>query len=257
MKNTIRIPVVLLSILFLFSIILCTSLKETVFKGNPDFEKNAEKYLVTSPLTQFSSKPYTFIFEETKTYAVYEIMVQWSEESNIEGDFDEENLEEGKIGKEREYLGQRVIISNSVDDRNYEVIGNTTIFRSLFKYSEKLTEETTVISYPLEFRIFEQGIDVGTIIMPEPSAKMSAFIHDRQINLEFGELTKSYSFEYQNDLIAFFELKPEKSFNYKNFIGTALLKPGLSNDFIADIFTTYIVAEIIIKSLADKKFKTI
>ncbi len=75
------------------------------------------------------------------------------------------------------------------------------------------------------------------------------------MNLEFQGVfvtERSFSFEYQNDIIAFFELKPEKWFNPKNLEGKALLKPGLSNDIIADIFTSYIVADIIVNILRRK-----
>lgn len=255
MKNTWRLPVLLCSFISVH-LISCTSLKELKFANHPDFEKNAEKYLVTSPLTRPSSKPHAFIFEDTQTNDVYEIVVQWSQETSRKGKMDEESLASGSVAFEEDFDAHRVFISNPIDNRDYEVIGKTTISRSLKKHTEKLTEETTVIAYPIEFWIFDGGREVGRIVMPEPSSlttvAIDVFIHDRRAKLEFQQFNARYiSLQYEDDLIAFFELKPEKVFNYKNFKGSVLLKPELSNDFVADVFTAYIVAEIMVRIVAE------
>lgn len=251
MKKFIRRPILLSPLLILVSLISCTSLKEMKFKDHPGFEQNAEKYLVTSPVMKPSSKTHTFVFEDTQTNDVYEIMVRWSRESSRKGHIDERDLGKGGVAAEEDFDAHKVLISNPIDDRNYEVVGKTSKSRSLRKHSEDVTEETTVTHYPIEFLIFEQGKDVGKVAMPGASLKMDVLLHDKKFLFELRAFVAyEYSFEYEDTLVAFFELKPEKVFNYKNFKGHVLLKPGLSNDFIADIFTSYIVAEIIIRSLA-------
>ena len=78
MGNIIKLKIVLPSLLFLSLIISCASLKdirEDKFKIYPGFEKNADKYLVTSPYGKPLFGSCRYLFEKAETNDVHEFLV--------------------------------------------------------------------------------------------------------------------------------------------------------------------------------------
>lgn len=251
-------------LLFLFAFFFlnsCSSLMKGMLQNDPDFKKNADKYLISHPvgihpsskaLIKIPSKPPIFIIEDGRTNDIYEMKVKWLKDTKKDGYIDKPNMKKGDVARERDFNAHKIFISNPIDDKNYEIIGTTATFRSLKKLSGKSTVGTSTMSYPIKFSIFEQGKDVGKIIVYGPSfppqpQKIDVSIHDRLVSIKYQVIfSKSkFAFEFENELIAFFDIKPAKFITTKMKVN-AYIKSGLTKDFIADIFTLYIIADIMI-----------
>ena len=264
MKRTNLLRVLLLLFVFIFSMFSCSSLLEIKLKDNPDFVKNAHQYLITHPITYASNKTYVFIIEDVQTKDVFHTEVQWSEETQGEGyikTLDDESTyktildifkKEMDKGDRRDFVVHTIDFFNPIDHKNYEVLGLVSFFRQTEKESYRTTFQTTTKSFPVEFWIFEQGKDVGKVEMHDPrlssssTIKIDIFIHDKLLHIEFEEQLnkRKVSFEYENQLVAFFDLKPAAFISTKKK-GNVLIRSGLSKNFIADIFSSYILTDII------------
>jgi len=238
---------------FCFLLILifasCSSLKESALKGNPDFAANAEKYLITSPIPSTTSKRQIYELEDSQTGTVYAVEVKVQEPGTR--DERESPAVPGDVILTKEFEGHRLFINNAMDKKSYEIIGKTSLVRATEKLSAKVTEETTMINYPIEFWIFEDGKDVGKLVVLRPSLtaqRMEIALHERRMELEFQDQFNKhyYSFKSGGELIAFIEMKP-KGFVATSMKGEASLKPGLSPDQKSDLFACFVVAGIVMK----------
>ena len=83
-----------------------------------------------------------------------------------------------------------------------------------------------------------------------PALKMNLTINNRLLNLEYQEQfnKRKVSLEYEDEMVAFFDLKPASFISTKKK-GSAFISSGLSNDFIADIFTSYIISDVMAGAL--------
>ena len=280
------------SLFFILVIYLtsCTSLSKIKFADNPDFMKAADKYEILHPLispsteTIFSKTAKTQIFtiEDVHTKNVYPIKVQWLKETNSIGHIENYNrrtkafnildiffggdeypkrytstrdMAKGDVAKIRDIVLHQIDIQNPFDNKFYEVVGQVNFFRTIEKETKKTTFETTNISFPIEFWIYENGKEVGKSEINRPSLsslalKINITINDKLLNLEYQEQfnKRKVSLEKDGELVAFFDLKPAAFISTKKK-GNAFIAPGLSNDFIADIFASYIISDAMVGAL--------
>lgn len=280
-------------VLFLISIVYltsCTSLTKIKLKDNPDFMKYADKYHIIHPLTSpstetiFSKTAKTQIFtvEDIRTKDVFPIKVQWLKETNSTGHIENYNrrtksfnildiffggdeypkrytstrdMVKGDVAKINDFVLHQIDIQNPVDNKFYEVVGQVNFFRTIEKESDKTTFETTDISFPIEFWIYENGKEVGKSEIVKSTSnyyalKIDLTINDNVFDLEYQEQfnQRKVSLEKDGELVAFFELKPASFISTKKK-GNTFIAPGLSNDFIADIFTSYIISDAMVGAL--------
>ena len=239
---------------FCFLLILifasCSSLKESALKGNPDFVANAEKYLITSPIPSTTSKPQIYKFEDSQTRTVYEVEVKVQEPGTR--DDRESPAVPGGVILTKEFEGHRLFINNAMDKKSYEIMGTTSLVRATEQRSAKVTEETIMINYPVEFWIFEEGKDVGKFAVLRPESltaqRMEIALHKQHMELEFQDQFNKhyYSFKSGGELIAFIEMKP-KGFVATSMKGAASFKPGLSPEQKSDVLASFIVVGIVMR----------
>jgi hypothetical protein len=228
----------------------CSSLKEAKLKENPEFEINAEKFVITSPISPNASTN-IYVLENRALNKVYELEIEIEDSQTDISVIEEEEIEGGYKTKTQEFTSHKFYILNPMNDGKYEVVGKTTYFRTK-EEKEKESSEMGTYVYPIDFWIFEDGKDVGKISLKEPG------ISDQQVNRIPAEITfhnEVYSIEYQNmfnkvsvsfddesGLIALIGLQPASTITMK-MKGEILIKRGLSEDLKADIITTYLIIE--------------
>jgi hypothetical protein len=232
----------------------CGSLKEASMQDRPGFFVTAEKYLISSPIPSITPKPQIYRIEEVATNTVYEIRLSVYKPGA--SDYYKHPTRSGSIGVAREFEEHRFFIDSTMAKKNYEIIGTTSLVRATEKQSSNVTGETTATTYPVEFWIFEDGKDVGTVVVHSPrlaaTQKIDFVLHDRRINLEWQSKfnTKYYSLLIAGEQLALIEMKP-KGFIASSMKGEADLKPNLSIDQKSDLFTCLIIAEIVLKIIEE------
>jgi hypothetical protein len=286
MKNVNQFRTIPLLLAIVLHMISCTStnivfLTELKLKDNPDFIKNAHEYIIEHPITSASTrniwghtpKIQTFVIEDIQTKDDYQIKTQWVKETErrlyAENSFITSNyrtyvefmnikrqrftnisdIEEDDIGRGRDFILHKIDISNPVDNNDYEIFGEITFF------------EKKTMGLPVEFWIFEQNKNVGMVKIDDPfdssypALKVDISIHDKLFKVEFEENfiqhKRKVSVEYEDQLVAFFDLKLAAFISTK-MKGNILIKPGLAKDFLADIFSSYLMAAIIRRAIKGK-----
>jgi hypothetical protein len=279
-------------IIIILSLAFCTSLSEIKFEENPDFVNNALEYKMIHPLITASEKTLlssgktrTFTVEDVQSKSVYEIEVLWLKETGREGyitslkdkskhigtndtfikRFDDLSttdilveMKEGDEARIKDYVNHRVEISNPLDSSDYIILGQVEFFTHIVKESDKTSFHKEEISFPIELGIYEEGIDVGKVILGESRDSddliviIDIYLHDRFYKVEFQELLnkRKVSVEVDDELIAFFDLKPA-SFITTKLKGNALIKAGMSSEITADIFSAYILTAIVLRGLSE------
>jgi hypothetical protein len=268
MKNTNFLQIFFLFLTTVLCLTYCTSSLEMKLNENPDFVKDAHKYIVTHPFhTRASNKPQTFIIEDVQTEDVYQTEVQWSTETKYDSYMDSfiknterkritdtSDVEEGDVAEVRNFVTHKIIIPNPIDNKNYEVSGKVIFFSNTV---EESNYEITILRFPIEFHIFEKDNEVGQIKIDKDwdinIAKyfnITISLNDRLLNLKFYQLfnKRKVSIEYEDQLVAFFDLKPAAFISTK-IKGDALIKNGLSSDFLADLLFSYILTDIFIGAI--------
>ena len=267
----------LLFLCLMINLVSCASLSEQMLKNNPEFVNNAHQYHILHPIVHSSVKSFNFTIENDQIQKNIQTEVRWSKdterESYIESfnnepqnrsildiffaghadesDPDIHDMKKGDMARIKEIIYHRVEISNPIGNNDYVILGGIEFYREKKQESENTTYETTQIIYPIEFRIFEEGKDVGKVEISRdkqlnsPFLHIDIFIHDKLFKIQFEEQfnKRKVSVELDNDLIAFFDLKPA-SFISTKMKGKAMIKPDLSQDLVADIFTSYILSTI-------------
>jgi hypothetical protein len=217
---------------------------------DPEFASSADKYSISH-----APRPMTFTIEDGRTNDVYEMKVTWSKEIAIDSSIDESALEKGDAARQRSFVAHKGLLQNPIDGKSYDIVGTTTIFRSLERHSNDMTEETVTMSFPIEFSIFEQGQDVGTITLKSASLPLliDLSLHGRLVSIEHSVRPKQrqVALGLENERIAFFDVKSE-GYNVTEYKGGAYLKPGVTRDVMADCFTSYVIANTMMGILADK-----
>ena len=240
-----------------------------------------------SAKTIFSNSPkiQTFTIEDVQTNDSLQINMQWLKETNSRGYIDSFNkkkkslnildiffntendrkpftntyeMEKGDVAEIKDFVLHQIDIHNFIDNTFYEVVGQVYFFRTIEKESERSTFETTTTRFPIEFWIFKNEHEVGNIRVDQPSVSSQSLriyisLNDRLLNLEFEEHfnKRKVSIEYENQLVAFFDLKPAAFISTKKK-GDAFIKQDVSEDFVADIFTSYILSDIMEGVLRNK-----
>ena len=289
MKTTNFLRIFLLLFILIVYITSCTSLSEMKLQDNPDFMQAADKYNIIHPLTSPSTetvfsktaKTQTFTIENALEKNVYPIKVQWLKETNSSGHIENYNkrtkhfnildlffnrrtypkpytgthdMKKGEVANIRDFVLHQIDINNPINDKFYQVVGQVNFFRKIEKETNKSTFETTNISYPIEFLIFEKGEEVGKCVINKPtsysSLKINITFNNNDLNVEYEEQfnKRKVSVEYEGELLAYFDLKPAAFISTKKK-GSAYVKPNLSQNLIADIFTSYVISDIMAGAL--------
>jgi len=291
MKTTNLFRIFLLLFIPVVYLTSCTSLSEMKLKDNPDFMQTADKYNIIHPLTSPSTetvfsktaKTQTFTIEDAQAKDVYPLKVQWLKETNSSGHIENYNrrtksfnildiffkrrpyhkpytgtrdMKKGEVANVRDFVFHQIDINNPIDNKFYEVVGQVNFFRKIEKETNRSTFETTNKSYPIEFLIFENGEEVGKSVIDRQasysSLKIDITLNNKALNVEYQEQfnKRKVSVEYEGELLAFFDLKPAAFISTKKK-GGAYVKPNLSKDFIADIFTSYVISDMMVGALTN------
>lgn len=248
--KTMNFMISLLSLIFLGQILSCSSLKKAKLSENPDFEKNAEKFVITSPLSHSPSQSNKFIIEDVSADTVFEIETHSERPESDRNTIEEKTTEEGYKVKSKEFTSYKFYIAKPFYENHYEVIGKATRFRTEEDKGDRGTESTQ-LAYPLEFWIFEEGKDVGKITVSEPdfnlTFKIDALIHQRQLQVEYQpgmSNNKNIAIENEQELLAFMQSKPAGFITTKQE-GEFFIKQGLAEELKSDILATYMIVETI------------
>jgi hypothetical protein len=247
-----------LILLFVFSL-SCTNLAELKRKENPEFVNNSQTFIIASPIVPNSSVN-KYILEDQLTNNVYDLEIQM-EDSDVEIDvLDEDEIGDGIKTDLKEFSSHRFFISNPFGNKNYEVVGKTTFYRTKVE-KEKTSSEEGDFVYPIEFWIYEEGKDVGKMRIFETSLgenkvfqrKITHLFHNKIYNLVFQDMMskKSLVFEDENGLIALFGLKPKGTLTTK-LTGEILIKKDLSDDLKSDIFSLYLMTEAALQKINER-----
>ena len=240
------------SLLLVFFLMLnsCSSLREAKLKENPDFEKNAEKFVITSPISPVASSN-KYILEDQTLNKVYELEIDMEDSHTDISVIEEEEIEGGYKTKTHEFTSHKFYILNPVDSSEYEVVGKTTYFRTK-EEEEKESFEIGKFVYPIDFWVFEDGKDIGKITLNEPGISdqqvnripTEITFHNKDYNVEYQSMFNkvSVSFDDESGLIALIGLKPKSTITTK-MKGEILIKRGLSEELKSDIFTLYLMIE--------------
>jgi len=239
-------------LLLVFFILLnsCSSLREAKLKENPDFEKNAEKFVIISPISPTGSIN-KYVLEDQILNKVYELEIEMEDSHTDITVIEEEEIEGGYKTKTQEFTSHKFYILNPVNSSEYEVVGKTTYFRTK-EEEEKESSEMGKFVYPIDFWIFENGKDVGKISFKEPGISdqqvsripTKTTFHNKNYNVEYQNMFNkvSVSFDDESGLIALIGLEPESTITTK-MKGEILIKQGLSKELKPDIFTLYLIIE--------------
>ena len=129
------------------------------------------------------------------------------------------------------------------------MVGQLNFTKEIKKESKKSTFESSSISFPVEFWIYEDGKEVGKSEINKStsnfySLKIDLTLNDKLYNLEYQEQfnKRKVSVEKDGNMLAFYDLKPAAFVSTKKK-GTVYIAPGLSKDIRADIFASYIICD--------------
>ena len=206
---------------FFFMFISCANLRNIKLKENPEFEANAEKYLIVSCPTTPTAAINKYILKDQMNKE-YEMTLE-IEHSQTDVKLLEEEKTTNRIKtKTQEFTSHKFFIHNPLNNKYYEIVGKTTYLRTK-EEDEKESFETGTMIYPLEFWIFDDGKDVGKIIIEEPGIgdnkvlrfNIESTLNYKNYHLEYQDMFNkvTLSFEDKDELIALISLK-QKSFFY-------------------------------------------
>ncbi len=226
----------------------CTSLKDIKLKENPDFEKNAVKYILTSPLSHRSSAFNHFILEDPDSGKVYEIRPQVGSPLVDVGLIGRKTTPGKDVVHTKEISTYYFTMTNPVDNKTYDITGEITFYRSR-EERESSSFESGEKVYPIEFIISEDGDEVGKLTINEPGFSKEfaeTFIHGKSLKLEYQSVANkdSYSFEDETGLVALIGLKPKGVIATRK-TGELFIKKNLSPDVQMDIISLYVIAETV------------
>jgi hypothetical protein len=250
MKNLIKLS----SLWLVFFIVLnsCGNLGKAKLKENPDFEKNAERFVITSPISPASSVN-KYILENQVLNKVYEMKIEMEDSYTDTSVIEEEEIEGGYKTKTQEFTSHKFYILNPVDSSEYEVVGKTTYFRTREEEGKESFEIGKFV-YPIDFWIFEDGKDVGKITLKESGTVLPTVItfHNNDYNVEYQNMFNkvSMSFEDGSGLIALIALKPKSTIT-TTMKGEILINRVLSEDLRSDIFTLYLMVEAALRKIQE------
>jgi hypothetical protein len=138
----------------------------------------------------------------------------------------------------------------------YEVIGKTTRFQTE-ENKEKLSSVASSLVYPLEFWIFDDGKDIGRIIVSAPDLNVifpiNATFNGQQLNLKYqAEMSnkKSVSIEDGQGLLAFLHSKPAGFITTKQK-GEFFIKQGLAEELKSNILVSYMIVETVMGIISE------
>ena len=237
----------------LFLNVECTNVTQTKLKENPEFEKNAERFVVTTPFNENK-----FTIEEISSGNLYDVEVVIENPNRDVAVLDEEERDDAYVSKTKTFADHKFFVTNPWDSIEYEVIGTTTYL--VTKEQEKSESfEVGRMVYPVEFWIFEDGKEVGKISISESPAKshqtIDLLIHNIPMKLEYHIYFKSFliercfSFENESGLITLLNLEQKGS----RHSGEMLIKKGISEDLKSDIISMYMIAETAFSIIGEEK----
>ncbi|GAB4376090.1 MAG: hypothetical protein Kow0042_22070 [Calditrichia bacterium] len=223
----------------------CTNVTQLKLKENPEFEKNAVKFVVTNPINQV-----LFIIEDLTLNTVYEVAVDKQESQKDVTVLEEEQRDDAYISKTKTFASHKFFIVNPWDSVEYEIVGTTTYFITKEEEESKSFEVGKMV-YPIEFWIFDNGIEVGKITIYEspskPNQTLDLIIHDKQMKLDYSIflnkksflIERCFAFEDENGLITLIGLK-QKGTRHR---GDILIQNEISRELKADILSMYMIIE--------------
>jgi len=242
---------------FLFLLLLpcflmsCANVVETTLKENPEFVQNAETLIITSPLSHRSTAFSKYIIEKPAESIVYEIEAPQNFSNCATTILEEDESDEVYFVKTREITTHTFFVKNPFDEIKYEVIGETTYYRSR-EEKEDETYESGNMTHPIELLIFEESKDVGKIIINEDRSHIEIVLHGNFVNLEYKAALNKECFTFKNNegLIAIVGLQPAGFTAIKN-TGDIFLKKNLSMDLRADVIAMYLIIESAIDAISE------
>jgi hypothetical protein len=245
--------IIFVIIFLLFFVINCTNVTQVKLKENPEFEKNAERYKITTPL---NGKKFTI--EEVNSGKVYSVEAVIENSNRDIAVLDEEERDDAYVSKTKTFASHKFFVTNPWDSIEYEVIGTTTYFITK-EEEEGKSFEVGKMEFPVEFWIFDEGKEFGKISIPESPAKphqtIDLTIHEKPMELEYSIYFKGFliercfSFEDENGLITLINLQQKSS----QHVGEMLIKQSLSSDLKSDIVSLYMIVETALSIISAEK----
>ena len=157
------------------------------------------------------------------------------------------------------YFYQGMSFYNPLNDLNYCILSKVFYYRDRLQIDPPTLIDKSYLFFPIEYWIFEEDAETGYISFYKSYAQISdlgyaleanILINSRRLHSKFQGFSykRKTSIECEDQLLAFFELKPPKAGvandTYKELIGKVLVKAESSNEEKAEIFTTYIIFDL-------------
>ena len=254
MKNTERAVLIsfFVCLFFLSCLFSCASLKETKLKENPDFEKNAIRYVITSPLSHRSSVFNHFILEDPRSGSVYEIRPQVGSPLADVSLLGRKTTSKKDLVHTKEISTYYFSMTNPLDHKTYDVAGEITFYRSREEKASSSFESGEKV-YPIEFLISEDGNDAGKFTVNEPgfsNVLVETLFHGKSLKLEYQSIANKDGFSFEDDsgLVALIGLKPKGVIATRK-TGELFIKRTLAPDEQSDIVSLYVIAETVFSIL--------
>ncbi len=242
----------LVCLFFLGCLLSCTSLKDAKLKENPGFEKNAIRYIITSPLSHLSSVFNYFILKDPNSGMVYEIRPEVGSPLEDISLLGRKKTKKKDLVHTKEILTYYFSVTNPLDNKVYDITGEITYYRSKEKKTSSSYESGEKV-YPIEFLISEDGDEVGKFIINKPGFSkvfVETFIHEKSLKLEYQSVANKdgFSFEDETGLIALIGLKPKGVISTRK-TGELLIKQTLAPESQLDMIALYVIAEMMFSIL--------
>jgi hypothetical protein len=248
MKRAIILTSLILIIYFMLN--ACSNLKEAKLQDYPDFEMNAEKYVINGPFSPtFGMNTYTV--ENQAMNKVYKIKLKLKGTSTKTNVIDKEKKKGVLITTAQEISSNVFHVFNFKDSSEYEVGGELISHRTTEEKGKSSYETSDIIS-AIEFDISEKDSNVGKIsIVPSMSdgqvmvIPIEVKLHENEYYIEYQNMFNKVIISFEKDLrlIALFALKPASSFITTKLKGDILIEQALPEDIKSDIFTIYLIVE--------------
>lgn len=159
---------------------------------------------------------------------------------------------------EGDYFYYAMVLHNPINDLSYCALSKIFFYRDRLEIEPSSWLNNNELIYPINFWIFEEDRKVGDFIFGQSQENFdrqtwailfNIFLNEKSLNIDFQDLNykRRVSIEHEDQLIAFLELKPPKAVakgTYKNLTGKAMIKDNSSQEFTAEIFTTYILSDM-------------
>jgi len=234
--KSINLLISLIAPLLLGQFLSCSSLHKTKLAEYPGFEKDAQRFIITSPFSHYPSGSNQFVVEHRSADTTFQVKTRF---------------EDRKVDKtnNRESFSYKFYVGKPFNEGYYEVIGNTTILRSEDNRTRHLVT-------PLEFLIFADGREVGRITHPktgffdllmDPKYNFDVLIQDKQLQVEYQPIKNNRNMAVENaqGLLALMHSKPTGFISTKQK-GNFLIKAGLQKELKSDLLTTYMIVESVV-----------